>query len=56
MFQWYQRSIQDAEINAKNSEKENMTIRSTQFLLHENVCIPLGYIKGYDKTLPQSQR
>ena len=38
MFQWYQRSIQDAEINAKNSEKENMTIRSNQFLLHES-CV-----------------
>ena len=36
MFQWYQRSIQDAEINAKNSEKENMTIRSNQFVLHES--------------------
>ena len=38
MFQWYQRSIHDAEINAKNSEKENMTIRSNQFLLHES-CV-----------------
>ena len=28
-------SIQDTEINAKNSEKGNRTIRSNKFLLHE---------------------
>ena len=33
--------MQDTEVNAKNSEKENMTIRSNQLLLHEN-CVGLN--------------
>ena len=56
-----QRSIQDTEINAKNSEKKynhlKQSVPSTCKLcrfyhVDENVCIPLGSIKGYNKTLP----